>query len=276
MKRILAIVVLISATGLLSHIAGGHQLASVALLAFSVQFLAFLPAWWFQTEKFYDLAGSLTYLLLLGYSVVSAEELSFRGAILCVCVATWAIRLGSFLASRVVRAGKDRRFDEIKRDGPRFAVAWALQGVWTFLTPLPVWLVLQRAEGGWGALDALGLLLWSSGLMLEIIADHQKTRFRADAANQRRFIKQGVWSWSRHPNYFGEIVLWLGVFLMASSQLRGLEWLAALSPVFVTLLLVRGSGIPLLEAHADAKWGGQADYEAYKSRTNVLIPRPPR
>jgi steroid 5-alpha reductase family enzyme len=126
-----------------------------------------------------------------------------------------------------------------------------------------------------GTVTAIGLLLWVVGFALEVTADAQKSRFRSDPANQGRFISSGVWSWSRHPNYFGEILLWVGVAVVALPVLRGWQWVTLLSPVFVALLLLRLSGVPLLEKAADQKWGGQEDYEAYKSRTAVLVPRPP-
>jgi steroid 5-alpha reductase family enzyme len=119
----------------------------------------------------------------------------------------------------------------------------------------------------------IGLLVWIFGFTMEVVADYQKSRFNADPNNKGKFIRSGLWSRSRHPNYFGEIVLWIGVMLIALPVLQGWQWVALISPVFVTLLLTRVSGIPLLEKKADQKWGGQADYEAYKKRTPVLIPR---
>ena len=101
----------------------------------------------------------------------------------------------------------------------------------------------------------------------------QKRRFRADPANKGQFIHTGLWARSRHPNYFGEIVLWIGIAIITLPVLRGWHWVTLISPVFVTLLLTRVSGIPLLEKRADERWGGQEDYETYKVRTPVLIPR---
>ncbi len=120
-----------------------------------------------------------------------------------------------------------------------------------------------------------GLLVWLLGFSLEVMADRQKTRFRADSENVGKFINVGIWSWSRHPNYFGEIVLWIGVAIIALPALSGWQCLTLISPVFVTILLTHISGVPMLEARADEKWGGRADYEAYKTNTPVLIPRPP-
>jgi steroid 5-alpha reductase family enzyme len=119
----------------------------------------------------------------------------------------------------------------------------------------------------------MGFLVWVIGFAFEAVADAQKSRFNADPANRGKFISTGLWSRSRHPNYFGEIVLWVGVAIIALPVLQGWQWVALISPVFVTLLLTKVSGVPLLEKKADEMWGGQEDYEAYKKNTPVLIPR---
>jgi len=121
---------------------------------------------------------------------------------------------------------------------------------------------------------AIGFLVWVFGFAFEVTADTQKSRFRADPNNKGKFIHTGLWAWTRHPNYFGEIVLWVGVAIIALPVLRGWQWVTLISPVFVALLITRISGVPLLEKQADERWGGQEDYEAYKERTPVLIPRP--
>jgi steroid 5-alpha reductase family enzyme len=109
-----------------------------------------------------------------------------------------------------------------------------------------------------------------------VIADRQKSAFNAKPENKGRFISTGLWSWSRHPNYFGEIVLWIGVAIIALPILRGWQWVTLISPVFIILLLTRISGIPLLERRADQKWGNEAEYQSYKARTSVLVPLPPK
>jgi steroid 5-alpha reductase family enzyme len=125
-----------------------------------------------------------------------------------------------------------------------------------------------------GLFALAGSLVWAFGFAIEVVADAQKSRFRADPENAGKFIDAGLWAWSRHPNYFGEIVLWIGVAVIALPVLRGWQWVTLISPVFVAVLLTRISGVPILEKRADEKWGGQEDYEAYKERTPVLIPRP--
>jgi steroid 5-alpha reductase family enzyme len=122
----------------------------------------------------------------------------------------------------------------------------------------------------------VGFVVWLIGIGIEALADQQKSAFRADPANKGKFIQSGLWAWSRHPNYFGEIVLWVGVAIIAFPVLSGWQLVTLVSPLFVILLLTRVSGIPMLEKRADERWGGQPDYEAYKERTPVLVMRPPR
>jgi steroid 5-alpha reductase family enzyme len=216
---VIVLVVVGTATGL-GWLTGGFELLLLALAAFAIQWLAFAPAWLWRSERFYDLTGSLTYLALVGLALGTAEALSVRGLLLAACVAIWAVRLGSFLALRVYRAGHDRRFAEIKQSFPRFLVAWTLQGLWTFLTPWAVWLVLLRPVEGLGLVDGLGFALWAAGFAIEVVADAQKSAFRRVPENAGRFIDRGLWAWSRHPNYFGEILLWVGVFVVASDSHR--------------------------------------------------------
>ena len=109
-----------------------------------------------------------------------------------------------------------------------------------------------------------------------IAADSQKSHFRANPANKDEFIRTGLWAWSRHPNYFGEIALWIGITVAALPALSGWQYVTLISPIFVLILIGRVSGVPLLEAKADRKWGGREDYEQYKASTPVLVPRPPR
>ena len=122
----------------------------------------------------------------------------------------------------------------------------------------------------------IGFLVWLFGFGVEVIADSQKSAFNANSANKDKFIRSGLWSWSRHPNYFGEIVLWIGVMIIAMPILQGWQWATLISPIFIIILLTRISGVPMLEKRADEKWGGQPEYEAYKANTSVLIPMPPK
>ncbi len=249
-------------------------MASCAILSFGVQWLAFVPAYLRRTERFYDLVGSLTYLTVTAFAIGGTQSRDARSWVLGLLVGVWAVRLGSFLFRRIRSEGSDGRFDEIKQSASRFLVAWTLQGLWVFLTLCAALAAITTtAPADLGVLDGVGFSIWLFGFCLEVIADRQKSEFRRQ--NPGRYIDTGLWAWSRHPNYFGEIVLWTGIAVMASSTLNGWQWITLVSPLFVTLLLTRISGIPLLEKRADERWGDDAGYQAYKARTPVLIPRPP-
>jgi steroid 5-alpha reductase family enzyme len=244
-------------------------------LAFLVQWLVFIPAYLLQSEKFFDITGSLTYISVTAIAVFLSPEIDGRSILLLVLVVIWAGRLGLFLFRRVHKAGKDGRFDEIKKSFFRFLMTWTLQGLWvTFTVSAALAAITSSLRKELGLLALIGSLIWLFGFAFEVIADSQKNRFREDPANKGKYIQSGLWANSRHPNYFGEIVLWIGIAIIAIPVLQGWQWVTVISPLFVTILLTRISGIPMLEKRADEKWGGQEDYEAYKKRTPVLIPKP--
>lgn len=259
---------------------GGAQVFGIPLfafgvgLAFIIQWTAFIPAYLLKTEIFFDLTGSLTYITVSLLSVLLAPVVDDRSVLLLAMVLIWATRLGTYLFLRILKTGKDERFDELIPSFPRFLNTWTLQGLWvtfTIAAALAAITTTERKELGWFAL--VGFLIWAFGFGIEVLADAQKNSFRADPSNQGKFIHSGLWAKSRHPNYFGEITLWIGVAIIAVPVLQGWQWVTMISPVFVTLLLTRVSGVPMLEKRADEKWGGQEDYEEYKENTPVLIPR---
>ncbi len=246
-----------------------------AALAFVVQWVAFVPAYAKQTERFYDLTGSLTYMGVTLFALLASGSSDVRSLVLTALVLLWAGRLGSFLFRRIHREGSDPRFDGIKPSARRFFLAWTLQGLWVFLTLCAALAAMTALEPApLGVRDAAGVLIWAAGFGIEVVADRQKSAHRK--AHPGHFIDSGLWAWSRHPNYFGEIVLWAGIAVIASSTLRGWQWLTMISPVFVAFLLTKVSGIPILEKRADDRWGSEPAYKRYKSETPVLLPRPPR
>lgn len=272
--------VLVGALLALAGSQGGTSVAGIPAfalsvgLAFLINWLAFIPAYLFQTEKFFDLTGSLTYISVTVLALALSGGADGRSWLLAALVSVWSVRLGMFLFSRIRKAGRDERFDEIKPNFLRFLNVWTLQGLWvTFTASAALATITSTTRKDLDAFAVVGALVWVVGFAIEVIADAQKSRFNADPANKGKFIRTGLWSRSRHPNYFGEIVLWTGVAIIAIPVLQGWQWVAMISPLFVTLLLTRISGIHLLEKKADAKWGGQADYEEYKKNTPVLIPR---
>ncbi len=247
--------------------------ALIVIFAFVVQWLAFIPSYLRQTERFYDLTGAATYIAAIVLAVVLSGATDARSIMLLILVIVWSGRLGSFLFRRVRRAGKDDRFDEIKRSFSRLLMTWTLQGLWVSLTLAAALAAVTSTEPkGLDVFAYVGLAVWALGFGFEVVADLQKSRFRADPANKGSFITSGLWSISRHPNYFGEITLWVGVAIIALPVLQGWQFATLISPVFVCLLITRVSGVPLLEKKADTTWGGQEAYEAYKRRTPVLVP----
>jgi len=257
-----------------SRVAGMPVFALIVGLAFLIQWLVFIPAYVRQTEKFFDLTGSLTYITLSTLALLLSAGVDGRAILVWALVVIWAARLGTYLFGRIKKEGKDDRFDEIKPSFIRFLNVWTIQGLWVTFTLIAALVTITTTNRKEMDLFALiGFLVWVLGFTMEAVADYQKSRFNADPKNKGKFIHTGLWSRSRHPNYFGEITLWIGVMIIALPVLQGWQWVALISPIFVTLLLTRVSGIPLLEKKADQKWGGQADYEAYKKTTPVLIPR---
>ena len=258
------------------QIAGLPVFALAAIVAFMIQWVVFVPSYRAQTERWYDLTGSLTYLTVAIGALILVGRFDPRSLIIVVLVTVWAARLGSFLYRRVKKAGSDSRFDDIKPSLLRFLMTWTLQGLWVFLTlaaALAAMTASMATPFGW--LGWLGMLVWAIGFGIEAAADAQKQTFRQDPANKDRFIQSRLWAWSRHPNYFGEITLWTGVALIALPALSGWQYLTLISPVFVYLLLTRVSGIPMAESRADERWGDDPAYRDYKAHTPVLFPRPP-
>lgn len=245
-------------------------------IVFVIQWIGLAYGFSNRTEKYYDLTGSITYISVSALALWLSGSSDLRSVLLFALIAIWAVRLGSFLFLRIRADGKDGRFDEIKQSLPRFLVAWTLQGLWvTFSFGAALAAISSANKAPLGAIGIIGLIVWLVGFGIEVTADQQKKAFRQNPANKGNFITTGIWAWSQHPNYFGEIVLWLGVAIIAAPVLQGWQLLTLISPIFVYILLTRISGIPLLKHRSDEKWGGQPAYEQYKANTSVLVPRPP-
>lgn len=256
---------------------GGIPLFGLAVAAaFLIQIVAYIPAALLRTEKFFDLTGGLTFALVTAALLAAVVPANPRAWLLAVMVVAWGVRLSVFLFLRVRASGSDGRFDDIKVQPLAFLRVWIMQGLWVAVTASAAWVGITAvpAAGATGIDGWMisGAVIWLGGLVLEVVADAQKTAFRRDPAHKGRFIQSGVWAWSRHPNYLGEILVWIGVAVVALPAAIGWQWATILSPVFVVLLLTRVSGIPLLEKRADARWGQDSAYLAYKERTPVLIP----
>jgi steroid 5-alpha reductase family enzyme len=258
-------------------ISGVPLFALCVIMAFVIQWIAFIPAFKNQTEKYFDLTGGLTYISVITIGTLLNNEIDLRSVVLLSIISIWALRLAFFLFRRVRLAGEDRRFRELKTSFLRFLVTWTLQGMWvTFTLAAALAAVTSQNHKDIGFVGVLGLIIWVFGFSIEVVADLQKSKFRSINENKDQFIDTGLWAWSRHPNYFGEIVLWIGIAVIALPALSGWQYFTLISPIFVILLLTKISGVPMLETRSDEKWGGQEDYEAYKLSTPVLIPRKPK
>ena len=245
---------------------------NLIFLIFLIQWISFIPAFIFQTEKFFDLFGSLTYLTAILYTLHVTGSTRLSDYIIVGCIAVWAIRLGSFLFLRIHKAGEDRRFRTIKPNFTRFLMTWTLQGMWVSMCLLCVLTALSSYTGViMNNVFFVGLVIYVLGLVIEIVADQQKTVFRREPKNKDKFITTGLWSYSRHPNYLGEILLWSGIAIMSVSSLQGLQYLTLISPLFVYILLVYISGIRLLENQAEKKWGHLDSYKEYVKNTPSLF-----
>ncbi|MDA0649843.1 MAG: DUF1295 domain-containing protein [Proteobacteria bacterium] len=256
------------------ELGGWPALTVLALAAYLIQWVAFIPARLLQTERFYDLTGSLTYIAVTLGAISVAPAPSVARWLIAIMIFVWAGRLGSFLFRRIHAAGGDQRFDHIKISWSRFFVAWTLQGAWVVMTSCAaLTAILSIDPTALGAVYVIGAVMWAAGFAIEVMADRQKSRFRADPANEGRFINTGLWARSRHPNYFGEILLWAGLAVMAIPYLSGTQWVVMLSPLFVYALLTRISGIPTLARRGQQLWGNDPDYQTYLNNTPRLIPR---
>jgi len=251
-------------------------------IAMVVNWLVFLPSAAAKSDTFYDTTGAVTYLSVTAFACWAAisvqGSLDTRGIVIAAMVAIWCVRLGSFLFIRIhAMGGTDSRFEKIKVNPARFLVAWTLQGLWVVLTAAAALVAItaeQRAPIG--ILFWIGAVIWVFGFAWETIADAQKSAFKKDPDNKGKFINVGLWKWSRHPNYFGEITLWTGILVMAIPVLTGLSWLVVISPIFVLLLLTKVSGVNLQKMQALERWGDDPEYREYLAKTPMLVPQPPK
>lgn len=247
------------------------------ILAFGVNWLVYIPANIYQTEKYYDLTGSLTYLTVIAVACLFSGPLDLRSALVAFMVVVWALRLGSFLFQRISADGKDSRFDKIKVNPLRFFLTWTLQGTWVALTAASALLIItSETKLPVDIFAMIGFAMWIVGFAIEVIADRQKSAFRSKPENKGRFITTGLWAWSRHPNYFGEILLWTGITVASLPLLVGWQWVTIVSPIFVIFLLTKVSGIPMLAKAGQKKWGDEPEYQEYVKRTPILVLRPPK
>ena len=261
----------------IAHLTGSIIVKNAVLLAYVIHWIAYIPAYIFQTEKFYDLTGSVTYLSVVWFVFLSTYQsisLNFVNLILVLLISIWTIRLGLFLFMRIHKAGEDKRFRTIKTSASQFFMTFTLSGLWVTLCSMCALVAISSPEGlVMNALTYVGIILFIIGFGIEIVADNQKTAFRSIEANKDSFITSGLWSKSRHPNYFGEVLLWFAIAVISYSSLEGLQLITLISPVFTYILLVYVSGVRMLEDMNDKKWADDEQYKSYKKNTPMLFPK---
>ena len=248
-----------------------------ASVSFVLHWIIFIPSFAFQTEHYFDLTGSISYLSAIALAFYLNPSVDPRDLLIGLLIVVWAVRLGSFLFMRVKQDGKDDRFTIMKTQFHWFLMTWTLGGLWVFLTMAAgLAAITSNTTQPFGLMAYLGFALWIFGFSIEVIADRQKRVFKKNQQKDKEFITSGLWAWSRHPNYFGEITLWIGLTLIALPVLSGWQLVTLISPVFVYILLTKISGIPLLENRGMKKWGSDPEYIDYVNRTPALILKKPK
>ena len=279
---ILSIVVLLLIPFSLAYLSSLNSISSIwesilirsFILIFIIQIIVFIPSFIFKTEHYFDLTGGITFIIVILYAFYEKfqiiEFIDFRSIILVLFILIWSLRLSLYLFFRV-KVGGDVRFIEIKKNFLRFMRAWIFQGTWVFICSFPVLIVLLNKPLENDLFLYVGIFFWVFGFLFEVIADRQKVIF--NKTSKGKFISTGLWSFSRHPNYFGELVLWLGITIISLPTFLEFQYLGLITPIFIYLLLTKVSGVNLLEELAEKRWGNSKDYILYKNNTPVFFPR---
>lgn len=243
------------------------------IIALGINIIMFIPAYIFKTDKLTDISYSVTFVVVAIFGLIQSS-LNLPHILLLLMIFIWAIRLGTYLLLRIRKIGKDNRFDSMRESILKFGSFWLLQGFTVFVVLIPATYFFNSNIDELSLLSYLGILIWLVGLIIETIGDYQKTVFINNPENKGKWVNTGLWKYSRHPNYLGEILVWIGVYLFILPSLNSGEALIGLiSPIFITVLLLFISGVPLLEKSANKKWGNDPDYLSYKNDTGTLLPK---
>ena len=247
---------------------------NLLLLSLAINIVFFVVAYKLKTDKFTDGTYALTFFSLAAFSLLGNRHPSVLSIVAFVMVSLWAVRIGVFLVRRIRKVGKDSRFDEMRGSLLKFGKFWLGQAITSWVVMIPAALAINNG-GSWQMVNWLGISMWAIGLKTETLADWQKNKFRNNPNNKNRWIETGLWKYSRHPNYFGEMLVWSGLYIFALPSLNGMAKIAAaISPLFIIGIIMFVTGVPILEKTADEKWGDDPKYQSYKKRTSVLVPLP--
>ena len=272
--NIIISIIVIFATLRFAELSGSELVVNTAWYVLVIHWLAFIPALIFKTEKFYDLTGSICYAFAAIYVYFQSYGMFLSLSLfISLAILIWTLRLGSFLLKRVMDAGEDKRFRTIKTNPTQFFMTFNLSALWVVICSLCALTAVSNGVLEVKAIFYIGLLVFIIGFLIEVIADNQKTAFRAVPENANSFITTGLWSVSRHPNYFGEVTLWLGIAIMSLPYLEGIQYWTLISPVFSFVLIYFVSGVRMLEARANVKWGENPEYLEYVKKTPIFFPK---
>jgi len=247
-------------------------------ISYLIHWIVFIPSYLQKTEKFYDFTGMIAYLSIIGFALYQKKQIlgiiDFDSMLIGILISVWTLRLGMFLFYRVFKVGEDDRFEAVKTSASRFFIWFTVSGLWASLTSIAAINILTtKIDHNNYYFVYLGALVWLFGFLFEVISDYQKMKFKNIPDNKNKFIDTGLWSLSRHPNYFGEIILWIGIFIITLPSISGIDYITIISPIFVYFLLNKISGINLLEIKAQKRWGKLDSYKEYRSKTPQLIPK---
>lgn len=255
-----------------------YLLAITFLVSFGINLLFYVFAAGFKMDKLTDITYAMSFIALAILAFCLTGTYYLRQCLMLGAILLWAVRVGGYLLYRIIRIGHDKRFDPYRASWWRFGIFWLFQAIVVWLTFLPSCLLFANAtDFPYEWRDGLGYSLFVVGWIVETVADQQKFRFRSNKANDGRWTDAGLWSWSRHPNYFGELLVWWGLFSVSATSFVGADWkyFSIIGPALLTLSILFFSGITRLEEAADKRYWHNADYQTYKRRTSCLILLPP-
>ena len=259
-------------SNVVSTIQSINSFSFLLLLSVIIQVIFFIPSFILKTEKLYDLIGSTTYVIVALIAYLSVDNKTSTDTILFLFIIIWGTRLGAYLFKRIQRDSEDVRFEKAKRNFFWFLQYWMGQALWVSITSCAAVIAILKPESDTlNIYGFIGIMIWILGFTLEVIADLQKNNFKKSQNTTQNYISTGLWSKSRHPNYFGEILLWSAIAIISFSSLQGSQYFTLISPIFTYLLLVYVSGVRMLESMSDKKWGDIKEYQEYKKKTPMLF-----
>ncbi|MFC1633991.1 DUF1295 domain-containing protein, partial [Planctomycetota bacterium] len=223
-----------------------------------------------------DIAWGTGFVVTAVTAMIFTESATTHGLLAMFLVVLWGMRLSLHILLRNRGKGEDLRYRKWRQEWGKHAVIRAyfqvflLQGLLIIVISLPVTMIITSGQNPLGISDFLGVCIWFAGFVFEALGDYQLMRYKRDPANRGKIMTQGLWRYTRHPNYFGEVILWWGIYLIALSAPKG--WATILGPMTITYLILKVSGIPLLEE----KYKDNPEFQMYKKRTSAFLPLPPR